>query len=629
MRHKNGAVLWQILNALPEATLVVARDGVIVAHDAQASLLFGYSERGLVGMPIAALIPERSRAAHTQRCEEYQRAPTARPMLARPAFAVRGDGHEVPIEVTLEPTLSEGAPAVLCRARLAVNHLADSKHRLLVESAPDAMLLVTRQGIIDFVNQQTARLFGYAPEELTGRPVELLVPSSIRAEHPRLRQAFQSAPRSRAMGQGKTLRACRKDGSEFLADISLAPVATDAGLMTSVVVRDVTDQRRLEERVQALQRIEAVGRLAGGIAHDFNNLLTAIFNFGAFVLETLDPSSPAAADQREVLSAAERARNLTAQLLAFSRKRIVEPQSLNLNRTVDSIDRMLRRVLGENIDYSTRLHEGLWSAWVDPGAIEQVIVNLALNARDAMPSGGKLTIETDNAILDERNGLERETEVPAGEYVVIAVTDSGHGMDTATLARIFEPFFTTKSEGQGTGLGLSTSYGIVRQAGGYIWVNSEVGRGATFKVYLPRTLAEPEPPRASSRPCALEGTETILLAEDDGQVRALTLRTLTRLGYTVLETKTGAEALAVCESHPRPIHLLLTDVIMPDLTGKALAERVVLRRSGLEVLYMSGYTSDVIVPHGVLDEHVALLQKPFTPDQLARAVRRALDDVGS
>jgi len=506
-----------------------------------------------------------------------------------------------------------------------VNDFEDSKYHRLVESAPDAMLLVTGDGTIDFVNAQTERLFGHSRQELLGQSIEVLVPASSRAAHPRYREGFQTDPHARAMGEGKTLRACRKDGSEFLADISLAPVPTDAGLMTGVAVRDVTQQRQLEAHVQGVQRVEAIGRLAGGVAHDFNNMLTVIFNFGRFVLETLDPKGPAASDMQEVLNAAERARSLTEKLLTFSRQRAIDPHRIDLNQTITSIERMLRRLLGENIDYSTRLQEGLWPIWADPAAIEQVLVNLAVNARDAMPVGGKFIIETDNVVLDERYGQARATEVAPGEYVVIAVTDSGHGMDVETQGRIFEPFFTTKDEGQGTGLGLSTSYGIVKQAGGYIWVYSEVGRGTTFKVYLPRSLGELKRAPVSLHPASLRGVESVLVAEDDEQVRALTVRTLRRLGYTVFAASTGKAALEFVEGDQAPLHLLLSDVIMTDLTGKDLADQVMALRPELKVLYMSGYSGSVIAHQGVLDEGVSLLQKPFTPDQLARRVRRLLD----
>jgi PAS domain S-box-containing protein len=508
---------------------------------------------------------------------------------------------------------------------MATKDAEDTRYRQLVEAAPDAILLVTREGIIDLVNAQTEHLFGYTRDELLGQPVEVLMPLASRATHPQQRATFRADPRPRAMGQGRRLRGRRKDGSEFFADISLAPVFTDGGRMTGVVVRDVTQQRMLEERVEVVQRVEAIGRLAGGVAHDFNNMLTVIFNFGRFVLETLDATSAAASDMQELLNAAERARGLTEKLLTFSRQRTIEPRRVDLNQTVTSIDRMLRRLLGADIDYCTRLRSELWLTWVDPGAIEQVIVNLALNARHAMPGGGKLTVETDNVELDERSARGHATEAPGGDYVVIAVTDSGHGMDAETKARIFEPFFTTKAEGSGTGLGLATSYGIVKQAGGYIWVYSEVGHGTTFKLYLPRAVGEAEPLPASEHPATLHGTEMVLVAEDEEQVRALTVRALRRLGYTVLAAGTGSEALELVQHHGGSLHLLLTDVIMPGLNGKELALRASTLQPRLRVLYMSGYTSNVVVHHGVLDAGVSLLQKPFTPDQLARKVRQVLD----
>lgn len=498
-------------------------------------------------------------------------------------------------------------------------------YKEVLNAAPDAMLVVESGGTIAFANGRCESVFGYLPSELVGQKVECLIPEPMRAGHPRLRVQFADIREARGMGQGRTLSAQRKDGSVFAADISLSPLTARGRLMFCVAVRDVSAHRRLEERVREIQRLEAIGRLAGGLAHDFNNILTAISNFGCFALSSLEQGSSVAADVQEMLNAAQRATNLTEKLLAFSRQRTIRPKRVDLNQTVASLDRMLRRLLGESIDYSTKLSAALWSTWVDPDAIEQVVLNLALNARDAMFGQGKLTLETSNVVLDRHYGQSHGAEVPPGEYVMIAVTDNGAGMSPEVQAQIFEPFFTTKPEGLGTGLGLATSYGIVKQAGGYIWVYSELGRGTTFKVYLPRVSGESEPVTKPAVPIVARGTETILVAEDDRVVRTAIVRALSPLGYRLLQTADGQEALRVCREYQGVIHLLLSDVVMPMMNGRELATAATELRPELKVLYISGYTSNVVVHHGVLKEGVELLQKPFTPDVLAHGVRTILD----
>lgn len=388
----------------------------------------------------------------------------------------------------------------------------------------------------------------------------------------------------------------------------------------------ITARKALEEQLRQAQKMEAIGRLAGGVAHDFNNLLTIIQTFGGFVLEALPEWNPARADMSEVLGAAKRAESLTQQLLTFSRQRTVRPRIINLNEIVKEVSRMLQRIVGEDIQLETRLAQDLWNVRADPTAIDQVLINLAINARDAMESGGNLLIETYNAQLDIDYAQERGDTVPAGEYAVIAVSDEGTGIDTDTRRRIFEPFFTTKGPGIGTGLGLSTCYGIVKQANGHIWVYSEVGRGSTFKVYLPRVSGETAP-TASAQTISpdLRGEETVLVAEDDEQVRRLTVRALTKHGYTVLQAATGDEAIAIAERHPGRIHLLLTDVVMPKMSGSDLVRRLTAVYPDTRILYMSGYTANAIVQHGELQEGVLLLQKPFTELRLVSKVREALD----
>ena len=383
--------------------------------------------------------------------------------------------------------------------------------------------------------------------------------------------------------------------------------------------------RKVEEQLRHAQKMEAVGRLAGSVAHDFNNLLSVILGHGTLLLNDLKQTDPMREEVVSILAAGGRAAELTQQLLAFSRRQVLVPRVLDLNTALRESLKILKRLLGEDIELVTRFDRKLSRVRADPGQIDQVIMNLALNARDAMPDGGKLTIETGDVTLDSSYASEHLEVVP-GQYVMLAVSDTGSGMSKETQARIFEPFFTTKPVGKGTGLGLSTVFGIVKQSGGHIWVYSEPAQGTTFKVYLP-VCSDPSgaPPRAASQPVTLRGTETILLVEDQDDVRRIALEILLRYGYHVIEARNAGEALLTCEQHPRTIHLLLTDVVMPQMNGRKLAERLLKIRPDLKVLFMSGYTENAIVHHGILDSGIAYLQKPLLPETLARRVRELLD----
>ena len=388
---------------------------------------------------------------------------------------------------------------------------------------------------------------------------------------------------------------------------------------------DITERKQLEQQFQQAQKMEAVGRLAGGVAHDFNNLLTAILGSADLVLDDLKPNAPEREEIQEIRRAALRAADLTRQLLAFSRQQVISPTVLNPNAVVANMDKLLRRLLGEDVDLRTVLTPEPGAIKADPSQLEQVVVNLAVNARDAMPGGGKLTIETQNVQLDEQYTRGHVSAQP-GSYVMLAVSDTGSGMDAATQARIFEPFFTTKEQGKGTGLGLATVYGIVKQSGGWIWVYSEPGHGTTFKIYLPR-VTEAAAPAAPSPvlPISVRGSETVLLVEDDEMIRALVQKVLKANGYTTLVAESGPAALRLAGQHDGRIHLLMTDVVMPGMNGREVAERLAPAHAGIEVLYLSGYTDDAIVHHGVLEPGIAFLQKPFTPAVLVRKVREVLD----
>jgi len=419
----------------------------------------------------------------------------------------------------------------------------------------------------------------------------------------------------------------RKDGRLLSVQLSVRAVRKGAGEVEyyETFVRDVTEQRRLQQQLVQSQKMEAVGRLAGGIAHDFNNLLTVITSYSDLLLQDLGGEDPKREDVEQVRKAAEGAAALTRQLLAFSRQQVLAPRVVSLSVVVQGVEKMLRRVIGEDVDLVTALDPDVGSVKADVGQLEQVLMNLAVNARDAMPAGGKLTIETANVEHDPDSAREREA-APVRRFVMLAVSDTGIGMDEATKARIFEPFFTTKEAGKGTGLGLATVYGIVQQSGGFIWVYSEPGHGTTFKIYLPQVEASAQGRAASAAPGDLpRGTETVLLVEDAAAVRAVTRQVLERQGYTVLEAANGAAALQTAAGHPGPIHLLLTDVVMPVLSGRQLADQLAKVRPDAKVLYASGYTDDAVVRHGVLEGGISYLQKPFTADSLARKVREVLD----
>ncbi|MDD5541660.1 MAG: ATP-binding protein [Acidobacteriia bacterium] len=388
--------------------------------------------------------------------------------------------------------------------------------------------------------------------------------------------------------------------------------------------KEFSERKQLEKQLLQSQKMEAVGRLAGGIAHDFNNLLTIINGYSELLLQTMPPSDPRFNKVGEIREAGERAKTLIRQLLAFSRRQVLQPRIVSINEIVKGIQKMLQRLIGEDVEVSLSLASSLAPVKADPGQLEQVLLNLAVNSRDAMPQGGRLTIETDNVVLDETYA-QSHAEVQPGPYVMMAVSDTGCGMDAETLTHVFEPFFTTKEQGKGTGLGLSTVYGIVEQSGGTLWVYSVPGQGTTFKIYLP---AESEPVGVEtaevSRSESLQGTESVLVVEDDEGVRRLTCQILHLYGYKVLEASNGKEALEICRSYGEPIHLTLTDVIMPHIGGRELAEQLVKIRPEMKVLYMSGYTDDTVIHQGLLHEGTPYLQKPFSALSLAQKVRQTL-----
>ena len=522
---------------------------------------------------------------------------------------------------TIQRALRESAER---RARARAEELAHHSTELLRalhDASPVGIVTLDVTGSVTTWNRAAERILGRTAGEAAGHPLPLDTAAAA---------AFEQLLRRTLQGDGvadvelETHRA--HGGAALVLSCSTAPLRNAVGEVVGLVavLADVTRRRELEQHVQLTQRLESLGRLAGGIAHDFNNLLTAILGTAQILIEELG-EDPRAEDAREIKDAGMRAATLTKQLLAFSRRQMLQPEVLDLNLLVHDLEKMLRRLLGEDIELRTSLAADLGAVLADPGQIEQVIVNLAINARDAMEQGGVLTIETANTTLVDPPPGERPV-VKAGQYVQLSVTDTGTGMDEATRGRAFEPFFTTKERGRGTGLGLATVYGIVKQSGGYVWVTSEPGRGATFRVYLP--LVDETPVRAPERPHperSVRGSETILVVEDEEPVRSLIQRFLTTQGYNLLIASGGDEALAVAAAADAPIALLVTDVVMPGLGGRALADRLVAQRPGLKVLFVSGYTDDDIGRRGVLDPRTPFLAKPFTPEGLLRKIRDVLD----
>jgi two-component system, cell cycle sensor histidine kinase and response regulator CckA len=611
----------------PLATFVFDTTSLqILAANAAALELYGYSKAEFLELDLHDLRAPEERG----RLQVALRAAGGARMAGR-ARHRRKDGSSIEVEGRNHLMSFEGR-----EARVAI--VEDHTERLRAEAAQresDGRLQRTLDMMMEgytilghdlrylYVNEVGARQSQMSKEELVGRtPMELYPDFESTGMYALLRRCASDQTPVR-MEEELTLA----DGSKAYFDVNVQP--TPEGLV--ILSMDTTERRRtaqaresLEEQLRQSQRMEAVGRLAGGVAHDFNNILSIIMGYGEGLLEQLQLKDPMRADVEEIHKAAQRAAELTKQLLMFSRQQLVEPKVLDLNEVLDGMEKMLARILGEHLELVNLRAPGLGKIRADRGNIEQVVMNLVVNAKDAMPKGGRITIETANVVLDEAFAHTHLGAEP-GPYILLAVTDTGIGMDKATRLRIFEPFYTTKEQGKGTGLGLSTVFGIVQQCHGGIWVYSEPGRGSTFKVYLPCTEGVPDAPRSSLVPHNLRGFETILLVEDEEAVRVVAQRMLERHGYHVLVAQNAGEALLLCERPDQPAHVLLTDVVMPRMSGAELAARLMQRWPAMKVLYMSGYTDGSVVAHGVLENGASFLQKPFSSEQLARKLRGVLD----
>jgi two-component system, cell cycle sensor histidine kinase and response regulator CckA len=497
--------------------------------------------------------------------------------------------------------------------------------QLISDNVVDMIAVVDSDGKRVYNSPSYLRILGYGHDELESN-------SSFEQVHPDDRQiVLGAAAEARRTGVGRRIeyRMRHKDGSWIYLESTASPVKNAKGKVENLVIvnRDISERRRLEEQLRQSQKMDAIGRLSGGVAHDFNNLLGVIIGYAEILQERIPETDSMRAPVDQIIKAGSRASSLTKQLLAFSRQQVMEPKILVLNAVVSDTEKMLRRLIGEDIELLTSLDRTLGKIRADQGQIEQVIMNLVVNARDAMPEGGRLVIETSNFEIDDTFARRYAYPVLPGSYVLLTVSDNGVGMDTATQQRIFEPFFTTKEKGKGTGLGLSLVYGVVKQSGGYIDVVSTRGKGTTFNIYLPRVGQDVVDTKTigPDRPEELRGTETILLVEDEDTLRALTRHLLELYGYRVLEACDGSQALRLSEHTTYEIHLLLTDVVMPGISGRALADQLKQKRPDMKIVFMSGYTGQRVGEKEILEPGSLFLQKPFTRESLARKIREALD----
>jgi two-component system cell cycle sensor histidine kinase/response regulator CckA len=622
--------------ALTRSVVYTAVDGIITADEQgtihsfnpAAERLFGYSAGEAIGENLGMLMEEPDRSRHDWYMRTYIETGKKKIIgIGREVRAVRKDGTVFPVELAVSEMLLPGRrmfTGILRditdrKAAEAALRETNAKLQAIIETSPLAVVTLDLDARVLAWNPAAERMFGWSAVEALNQVLPV-VPEPERQE-------LLAAVRKGEPLLGVEKHRLRKDGSAIEVTLWTAPLHDPAGEVRGVLgmYADVTESKQLEEQLRHAQKMEAVGRLAGGIAHDFNNILTVIAGYGQMIADRGEDEGVLAEEVQEILKAADHASALTSQLLVFSRRHVVSQESIDLNAVVAKLERMLRRIIGEDIELATVACPDLWQVRADAAQIEQVIMNLAINARDAMPDGGLLVIETANVELDAAYARSH-VGVKEGEHVMLAVSDTGRGIPPEVRSRLFEPFFTTKERGKGTGLGLSTVYGIVQQSGGDIRVHSEPGKGTCFRIYLPRVDASQTKTASAPGPSPAErGSETVLVAEDEPGVRALVRDVLQQHGYEVLEALDVDHALQICREHPGQIGLLLTDVVMPVMSGRELAERASEIRPDIKVLYMSGYTDNIMVHHGITPTDTRFLQKPFTPVVLARKVRETLD----
>ena len=632
--RQSGAMSAAILAVSLDCVIAIDQHGRITEFNAAAERTFGHRRGDVIGREMADIIvPPTQRDAHRRDLARYVAEGRAE-MLGRrvEVTAIRADGSEFPAELAITRLPLEGPPCftgflrdITDRKRAdAALREKEERFRALIEDAWDTTAVLSAGGEFTYASPAIGRVLGFCPKAIVGTNVlDLVHPDDLDRARETLASALER-PNDIVAAQ---LRFRHLDGSwRTLAGNGKNLLAHKAVQGIVINLRDVTDETLLAERLRQAQRLEAVGQLAGGIAHDFNNLVTIVKVNGEMLAASLDAADPRRRDVEEIQKAADRGAGLTRQLLAFSRRQLLQPRVLDLNGIIAGMVPLLGRLLGEDIDLAVLPGEMQTHVSADSGQLEQVLLNLVVNARDAMPGGGRITVQTAVVELDHE-AVARHTVVVPGAYAMLSVSDTGVGMSSDVQKRIFEPFFTTKDAGKGTGLGLATVYGIVNQSGGYIGVQSEPGQGTTFKVYLPYVSAQPRAEHRTASEPVPRGTETVLLVEDDESVRTLAARVLTQQGYTVLQASSGSDGLTLAREYPGHIHLLLTDVVMPQMNGRQLAEQLAVVRPGTRVLYMSGYTDDDIIRRGLLDLQTAFIAKPFTVESLAQMARETLDRV--
>jgi two-component system cell cycle sensor histidine kinase/response regulator CckA len=618
------------LNSIGDAVIATDDQGRITFMNPVAESLTGWSVAEATGKPLQAIF---------RIVNEHTRATLEDPVgkvlqsgrvvgLANHTVLLQRDGRGVPIDDSGAPILDvqgriQGVVLVFRDISERRRVLAQQEKLLMaIEQVGEAVVITDPDGTIEYVNPAFERTTGYSRAEAVGQNPRIL--KSGKQDKKFYRRLWETVASGKTY-QGRMINR-RKDGTLYTDEATISPVfdANEEIVSYVAVKRDVTAQLALEEQLHQAQKMESVGRLAGGVAHDFNNMLGVILGHAELAMKQVQPHSPVYADLQEIHKAAQHSADLTRQLLAFARKQTALPQVIDLNTTVSGMIAMLRRLIGEEIELVWRPGANLWPVKIDPAQTDQLLANLCVNARDAIGGVGKITIETKNVVIDETY-CAKHSDAKPGQQVMLEISDNGCGMDEEILNNLFEPFFTTKALGKGTGLGLSTVYGIVQQNGGFVDVISQPGQGATFRIYLPRTL---ENLKVIGKPlvrCAGQGSETVLLVEDEGLILRLAKTVLERLGYTVLATRTPLEALAKAERYAHTIHLLMTDVVMPGMNGSQLKERIQNLIPDLKVLFMSGYTADAVAHRGILDGDIHFLQKPFSIQSLAEKVREVLD----